>query len=228
MKITTITNIETSAKCNLACQYCMSASQHKWRDTGLMDMDTFEATMKIVKKFVEAGTQREINLFGVGEPLLNENIIEMIKIARKTSPLWPLHLNTNAFFLTKEVADKLRTSGINHIDITGHDHFHTAKGIKILRKAGIRFNLTYDFVISPNNWAGQVDWFPADYKVICPWITRGQAFVMWNGDIVNCCFDAKKTNVLGNVKENTFDQIKEICIKEFELCKNCHQRIEGN
>lgn len=222
MKLQTITNIETSAKCNLSCQYCMSPIQMKWRDVGLMSMHTFEATMDIVKKLVKKGTQREINLFGVGEPLLNEHIIDMLKMAKRISPIWPVHLNTNGIFFTEEIAKKLKDAGLDGIDITGHNHKATATSIKICKKMQLKYNVTYDFAIAPNNWAGQVDWFEPDYTYPCPWVARGQAFVMWDGAIVNCCFDAKKMNVLGNVYDTPIDAIN---IKPFELCGKCHQKI---
>lgn len=223
MKPTTIMNIEVSALCNLKCQYCLSRIQNQYRRTGLMDRSTFEKCVEWVKYFLKKGTQTEVNLFGVGEPTMNSNLTEYTKILRKELPLCiNIHTNTNGGYMTEELAKGLIDAGMNQIDITGHEHSYTAKTLRLFRRLGIKTNLTYDFVIVPNDWAGQVDWFKSEVNYPCPWLHRGQLFIAWNGDILQCCFDAKATNVLGNIFKNEPDDID---CKPFGLCEKCHQTL---
>ena len=142
MKISTINSIETSSLCDRKCQYCPARLQGEHRQTGLMTMETFEATLLWVRHFSVKGTQRELNLFGVGEPTLNPMLPEMISKARAVMPLrLPVHINTNGHWIDTsttliteaelDYAKRLKGTGIDHIDITGHDAFRTAKAIRI-------------------------------------------------------------------------------------------------
>lgn len=223
MRPTTIMNVEVSALCNLNCVYCMAPTQGAFRRTGLMPMDVFEKVMGWVKYFVQQGTQTELNLFGTGEPLMHPELPRMVQMARKVLPLClPVHINTNGGLMTEELAWKLKMAGISQIDITGHNHLFTARTIRLLRKLKIEFRVTYDFTLLPNNWAGQVDWYESEVTYPCPWLYRGQLYAAWNGDILQCCFDAKASNVLGSIMKHTPD---EIIVKPFDLCKKCHQTV---
>ena len=225
MKASTIMNVEVSAICNLSCQYCMSPTQANYRPIGLMDTDTYTRVIGCAQKFVKQGTQTELNLFGIGEPLMNANIVPYVKQARDALPLCiPIHINTNGGMLTLELARSLQEAGITQIDVTGHNPLWTARALRILRSLKIRYNVSFDFVLFPNNWAGQVNWFPSEIRYRCPWVARGQLFIAWNGDILQCCFDAKATNILGNIRDIDLCDIE---CKPFELCKSCHQITEG-
>ncbi len=222
MKISTINSIEISSLCNLKCQYCPASAQKEYRDVGLMDMETFKRAIIWVQYFADRGTQLELNLFGVGEPLLNPQIAEFVRIARVHVPMSrEVHLNTNGIFMTREMGLKLKDAGISSIDITGHDPYHSAKTIRILRDLGIPGQLSIDPIVRPNDWAGQVDWFESEFRYDCPWIYRGQVMVMSDGSVTVCCIDAFAKGVLGSVK----DDLAELEVEAFELCKSCHHDV---
>jgi hypothetical protein len=223
MKPTTIMNVEVSALCNLKCVYCMAPKQAQFRQVGLMSMPTFEKVIEWIKVFVSRGTQTEVNLFGNGEPTMNPKLPEFVRMTRDALPLClPVHTNTNGGLMTEQLCDQLINAGITQIDITGHDHFFTARTMRLFQAKGIRFNVSYDFALVANDWAGQLKWFPSQVRYKCPWLSKGQLFIAWNGDILQCCFDAKATNVLGNIFTTNIDDIE---IKSFELCKGCHQDV---
>jgi len=220
--ITTINTIETSSVCDNFCQYCPAKDQHKHRKVGFMDLDIFAAALQWVQLYADRGTQRELNLFGVGEPMLNPNIVEMVRLARIALPdHLPVHLNTNGNIFTEELAWKLKDAGITEIDVTGHNPHATAKTIRILKKVGIPGRVSFDPVLQPNNWAGQVDWFEPEYSYPCPWLHRGQVMVMSDGSVTRCCIDAFAKGILSHVLYN-LDLIDET---PFELCESCHQTV---
>jgi hypothetical protein len=187
-----------------------------------MTMETFEKVIAWVDVLVKRGTQTEINLHGIGEPTMNPLLVDFVRIARDhLPPRYNIHLNTNGNHMTEELAMSLKKAGINQIDVTGHDARSAARTVRILKKVGIFGCLSMDFILFPNNWAGQVDWFPPDYSYPCPWLDKGQVMVMWDGTVLTCCIDAFATNILGSVY-NGVSEIDRIDLKSFKLCDNCH------
>lgn len=223
MLIQTINTIETSSVCDNTCPYCPAPFQHMFRKTGFMTWNVYEKAIKWALALARQRQQKELNLFGIGEPLLNPEIVDMVRYARQHLPITQvLHINTNGNHLTEKRARELYEAGVNQIDLTIHqNHAVAARSILILKKIGKPFNISLDPVLHPNNWAGQVDWFPAQQKVPCPWIPRGQVTIQSNGDVTVCCWDCKCTGKLGTVDDN----LLELEVKPFLLCETCHQTL---
>jgi len=220
--MSTINTIELSSVCNNKCAYCPAKDQHKYREVGHMKREVFEAALEKVLYFARQGTQKELNLFGVGEPTLHSNLIEFVELARNTLPLSQhIHLNTNGRLMTRELALKLKKAGITSMDVTIHDGYYreAVKTIRIFMELNILFRPSIDPVIGPNNWAGQVDWFDPMYSSPCPWIGKGQGVVLSNGDITRCCIDAFAKGVMGNILK---DDITKMNVTAFSLCNKCH------
>jgi hypothetical protein len=219
MTITTIMNIETSSVCDNSCRYCPAKDQAKRRKTGLMSMDTYSQALHWVRRCLQKGTQTELNLFGVGEPTLNPEIVEMVAMARDLLPeRVPVHLNTNGNTMTWNLAAALKGAGVTAIDVTGHDAHSAANAIRMFKQLGIKGQVSFDFITSPNDWAGQVDWFKADYSYPCPWLHKGQAFVMSDGTVARCCIDAFATEPYGTV----WDDLFKFEVGPIRLCERCH------
>lgn len=225
MKVKTINSIEVSSLCNMSCQYCPAQAQGNHREVGLMSMDTFKKAMRMVEKCVANRTQMELNLFGVGEPLLNPDLCDFVRLARQTLPFsQPIHLNTNGKLVTREIAAKLKAAGVTHIDITAHEAYSAANAIRIFRSLNIEGQISIDAITQPNDWAGQVEWFKSELSYQCPWLHRGQVMIMSNGDITTCCIDAFGRGIVGTVDDN----LEDLDLKPFELCQSCHQTIPQN
>ena len=228
MKITTINTIEVSSMCDNSCVYCPAPKQHEHRKTGFITRHDFEKAIALVQELCRRGTQRELNLFGVGEPTLHPDIVALVKHARQSLPKGQhIHLNTNGNRMTPGLAEMLRDAGISQIDVTVHEnHEAAARTIRIFRILGIEHNVSIDPVVYPNNWAGQVDWFEPDKRFYnpgpCPWLNRGQAMVMSDGNITTCCIDAFAKNVFSNVSDA---DVWEKDVKISALCKTCHHSV---
>lgn len=221
-QITTINTIEISSICDFKCPYCPAQAQKKHRDTGFMTWEVFEATIDWCKHFCVKGTQKEINLFGVGEPTLHKDLIKFIEYARKKLPFRQiLHINTNGNTMTERLARELKRAGLNHIGITGHKPHPIAKTIRICQDVGLEFHLSFDPILQPNNWAGQVDWFEPRYSYPCHWLDTGQIMVMSNGDVTTCCIDAFARGKFGTI----FDDLTELRTRPHEVCRNCHHIV---
>lgn len=104
-------NIEVTTNCNLDCVMCM---RKVWKeDSGDMTLETYKALLPAFSK-IEA-----INLIGIGEPLLNENIIEMIRLGKAhLSSNGIFSLTTNATPIDKRMAKQLVSAGVDDIVIS--------------------------------------------------------------------------------------------------------------
>lgn len=114
-----ITNagVEINGGCNYACTMCPQAEGREKEFLQKLPLSLFES---ICEQLQETGC-KDINLQGSGEPLLNRNIDEYIKIATKYKI--DCSIVTNGFLLTEEMADKLIDAELKHIRVSviGYD-----------------------------------------------------------------------------------------------------------
>ena len=109
-------DIIVTGRCNLKCIMCYRT---KWIERGISfnqeDMD-----LELYKKIIDEATDEEIpaiHLTGDGEPLLHNNIIEMIAYARKKNII-DLFMHTNATLLTKEMSAGILGAGLTRLLIS--------------------------------------------------------------------------------------------------------------
>lgn len=104
-------NIEVTTRCNLNCIMCLS---RVWKEgSGDMSMETFKALLPALPE-LEA-----VNIIGIGEPLLNPNILEMIRLGKASlPPNGTFSLTTNATLIDDEMAGQLVASGIDAIVVS--------------------------------------------------------------------------------------------------------------
>lgn len=102
--------LEPTAKCNLACDGCYRQNEnnsHKSMDTIREELDTFVRLRKV----------DGVSIAG-GDPLMHPNVIDIVREVKKRN-LKPI-LNTNGLALTKELLIELKKAGVYgftfHID----------------------------------------------------------------------------------------------------------------
>ena len=101
-------NIEITSACNLKCIMCYNNDVSF--KTGIMDFDTY-------KKIIDESSKYKldsIKLSWRGEPLLNKNIVDMIKYAKDKGVL-EVSFNTNGLLLNDELSEQLIDSGLDMI-----------------------------------------------------------------------------------------------------------------
>lgn len=102
--------IETSSRCNLACRFCANKDL-EISEKNNMDYELFKRIIDEIKTKVF-----DINLFHRGEPLLNPEIVKMIKYAAKSGIKTRLH--TNGVLLDKKISEELIKSGLSEISFS--------------------------------------------------------------------------------------------------------------
>mgnify|MGYP005835253291 CR=1 FL=1 len=116
--------IEQTRYCNFKCFYCI----HSTRDIPGGEFEQLEYPIKhmefkmfekIVKQLSEfpKGIKR-IVFSGLGEPLMNPRLPEMVRVAKMAGIADRVEIITNGLLLTPEVADRLIDSGITNISIS--------------------------------------------------------------------------------------------------------------
>jgi radical SAM protein with 4Fe4S-binding SPASM domain len=98
--------IESTAKCNLLCPMCLRERVYvPPRD---MDFSLFRKIIDEAESFLEFAVP-----YGMGEPLLNPEIYEMIAYCRRRGI--PTGISTNGTILTEESGRKLIDAGLNYL-----------------------------------------------------------------------------------------------------------------
>lgn len=109
--------LEVTRTCNLRCKHCLNSSGNS-----IPNELSQEELKKLVKELADKGVQ-DIRFTG-GEPLLYEGIYELIELASNNGIY--TSIGTNGTLITKEVAKKLKHSGLNKavVSIDGTKETH--------------------------------------------------------------------------------------------------------
>lgn len=113
--------IDPSSKCNIKCNFCFhSLSDNYLKQNGfkqgIMDYELF---VKIVSQFKEFPDKvKSFKLCGLGEPLLNKRLPEMIAHAKKQGIAERLVIVTNGILLNPELNLKLIDAGLDDLVIS--------------------------------------------------------------------------------------------------------------
>lgn len=101
--------IEPSSLCNFKCIQCfqsLKADTCFTRNRGNMSMERYNRTIEQLREW--PGPQVKVLKLSIyGEPLVNPNFCEMLRLARASAVAERIETTTNASLLTREVAEKL-------------------------------------------------------------------------------------------------------------------------
>ena len=116
--------VEPTRICNFKCFYCMHSTRGE-KDGILdragfrlahMDMQLFEKIVTEINAFPTA--VKRVCFSGLGEPLTNPNLPEMISKLRDSGFTGRIDIISNGSCLTHELTDKLISAGLNRLQIS--------------------------------------------------------------------------------------------------------------
>lgn len=103
--------IDPTNVCNLHCPLCPTGLGRSGRRKGIMTLETFKIAIDKLSEYAV-----EVITYNWGEPLLNKQIYDMIQYASKQNIA--THLSTNLTLLTKASAERLISSGLEHLRVS--------------------------------------------------------------------------------------------------------------
>lgn len=152
---------ETTLRCNAKCKHCGSKAGEKGKaEDELTKEEIQKALLDISKKY--NAEEILISVTG-GEPLLREDVFEVMEYAHKLKYMWGM--TTNGILIDEKVIEKMKKSGMNTISISidglekTHDEFRNVKGsykkiienIKKIKEANFLEFLQVTTVINKTN-----------------------------------------------------------------------------
>ena len=106
-------DIESTSLCNLKCNFCDKLPLLKNGQLGYMDFNLY-------KQIIDEGSGHKlwgVKLSYMGEPLLHENIVEMVAYA-KSKGILDIYFNTNGMLLNKDMSERLIDAGLSRLSIS--------------------------------------------------------------------------------------------------------------
>jgi radical SAM protein with 4Fe4S-binding SPASM domain len=105
--------IEPGNLCNLRCPLCPTGTGEKGAAKGLMSLKLFRHIFDQLKGYLET-----VNLYNWGEPLLNPELVDIIKYAKEASGRVRIVTSTNLNVKDEALLERLIDSGIDDIIVS--------------------------------------------------------------------------------------------------------------
>lgn len=225
-----IVSWNTTNKCNMRCEHC-------YRDSGTEDKAelTTEEAKALLEEIYKAGFK--IMIFSGGEPLMREDIFELIQYASKLG-LRPV-LGSNGSLITLEVAAKLKEVGLKAVGISldsldgsKHDKFRkyegawrdTVYGMKNCRDVGLPFQIHTTVM----EWNKEELLHITDFAVAMGAVAHHSFFLVPTGRGENIEKEALKIDDYENILASIMEKQKQVNIELKPTCAPQFMRIAAN
>jgi len=103
--------LDPTSRCNLSCALCYTRESHGDQDLSPAALSRIIANLKGLEREVEVAL---VHLNWRGEPTLNPELPELIRLVIRAFPRVPLHWHTNACAVTEALAETLLGSTAPH------------------------------------------------------------------------------------------------------------------
>lgn len=220
--VTSVHQLEVTSKCNLRCVYCPSKKMPELRGQPpmMMTLATVERALEWAVHYEQQGTQNELALTGIGEPLLHPEFAEIVRMAREALPKNAITFSTNGLLLTDKICEQIAPYR-PEVYVSLHRPEKAGPAINAAKRAGILAGVNPAPATSAFDWAGQVEWEVSAPRYPCEYLRVGWCVVLVDGRITTCCLDASGAGVVGHVD----DEIGSARLAPFSLCDSCHMDV---
>jgi radical SAM protein with 4Fe4S-binding SPASM domain len=233
--------IETINRCNSTCSFCPVNRNSDSRSLAKMSENTFR---KIIDNLAKLNFCGAISYFSNNEPLMDNRIIEFVKYGVSKIPNARHQLLSNGTLLTEDEFQKLIDSGLNYMGIDSYnDKLKLGSNIQKIYDKYKKENFSMDCEITrrfinqtlSNRGGGAPNKLKARKILKAPcYFPFRQLIIRADCGVSLCCNDALGKITLGNVEEQTLEEIwfgeKHLNIlksirknfrNDIEICKKC-------
>ena len=210
--------INTTELCNRRCVFCPRYDKDVYPNRNL-NMSV-ENAQKIGENLKISNYKGKISFSGFSENFINKKFVEIVKVLRENLPDSLFECNTNGDFVTKKYVKNLYDAGLDCLYINlydGIDQIDKFNNImKPFSKQKYKYRAHYseaDYGLNLNNRGGSITWLGLDEDSVenlkgtpC-YYPFYKMFVDWNGDVIFCSNDWQKEIKVGNMIEQTLEQV---------------------
>jgi len=190
--------IEVATRCNRSCSYCPVSILESPPDQRWMDDHVFGHT---ISELAKIGFDGCLSYHFYSEPLLRRDLDRLVSQAKAELPGAYQLLYTNGDLLTDDRYHVLVEAGIDHFIVTQHDNRPFPERRSQIVVMGADLTLTNRGGVMTN-----VARLQKALSVPCHAPTD-MLMVTFNGDILLCCDDAQRRNIMGNIMESPIEDI---------------------
>ncbi|MFC2035020.1 radical SAM/SPASM domain-containing protein [Chloroflexota bacterium] len=112
--------VDPSSVCNFRCRFCPTGDHKLIKESGrwqgLMDFNLYKKVIDDLKEF--NGQLKVLRLYKDGEPLLNDNLADMVHYARESGIVDYIDTTTNGYLLEPERIKPILDAGLDKINIS--------------------------------------------------------------------------------------------------------------
>ncbi|MEU1756181.1 radical SAM/SPASM domain-containing protein [Micromonospora matsumotoense] len=190
--------IETMSGCNYRCSFCPIGTIKM--PSGRMSMELYESLLDQLADFTGV-----IHPYLFNEPLLDRRLPEMVRMAKERTKA-SISIQTNGSKLTEELADELT----KYATVVVNDYTTDLSVLEKIRQYPARPELVLvdrDPDATLTNRAGNVLGRPT--VLLNQFCVRpfNEFYITQDGRVVLCCQDWSVQEVMGNVNDNTIEEI---------------------
>lgn len=207
--------IETHNRCNNTCSFCPVNRNDDTREYKKMSIELFTT---IVKQLQQLDYRGVVGLYSNNEPLLDERLEELARIAKQHLPSATIQIYTNGTLLTLDRFQDLMQY-LDHMYIDNYNdtlklitpvqkvHDYCVKNKVYLNKVRIRLRKLHDVLSTrggqaPNRKDEQIE--PLDISCLLPF---RQMIVRPDGKVSFCCNDALGKHTLGDLAIQSIEEV---------------------
>jgi hypothetical protein len=211
----TVVEVNPTELCNRTCSFCPRVDPDVYPNQNLhMTRETLTA---VVDNLHSHNYQGRIVFSGMGEPTLNKDILNHIKIAR--GKIKDIQMYTNGdkilndeWYTLEEFIDAGLTSIFIDVYDSKEQHQQWEQKIRKLKHVvPIHLSAKYNFPIKIfTNRAGTVktEGIPQNVLQLPCFLPHTKAFIDWDGSLLLCCNDwARSAGRFGNVNTTPFHKL---------------------
>lgn len=199
--------VETIGACDNACYFCRYGQKRWISKQRPIDKLTLESISKIIENLRRLDYVGRVSFHGISEPLLEERLPVILRMAKLALPNAHHTLITNGNQLTQDVSNLLFDSGLDHLTVSAYtdETWTKANGIvaKSMNVKDRRPSAKYQWSNRAGNIA-QLRKHKKEGDCKCP--STGLV-VNARGDVILCSADLYGDVIMGSIHENSLEEI---------------------